>query len=101
MIFGGEVDVVLVSLRVDTGFEVDRVDIVVVPPVPGDFARFDPGGVAQLRGLFEEPDERIGDQVSITFGHSEYAPGKRARAFRDSDVVGGFGDFEVAVSFKG
>src|SRR5262249_311618 len=48
MIFGGEVDVVLVSLRVDTGFEVDAVDIVVVPPVPGDFARFDPGSVAQL-----------------------------------------------------
>jgi hypothetical protein len=44
----GEIDVVLIRLRVDPGSEVHAVNIVVVPPVPGYLARLDPTGVLHL-----------------------------------------------------
>src|SRR2546430_15341788 len=41
-VLGGKIDVVLVSLRVHSCFEVDVVDIVEIPPIPSDLAGFDP-----------------------------------------------------------
>ena len=41
-IFGGEVDVILVGLGVDSGLKIHIVNVVEVPPVPRDLAWLDP-----------------------------------------------------------
>ena len=51
----GEIDVVLVGLRVDTGFKIYAINVVGIPPVPGHVARFDPGGVLDLRRFSGKP----------------------------------------------
>ncbi len=94
----GEIDVVLVGLRVDAGFEIHAVDIVGVPPVPGDFARFDPRRVRHLRRLFEQLDQRVRDQIPVVLRDAEHAPRKGARSARDGDVVGAFNHLEVAIA---
>ena len=77
---GREIDVVLVSLRVDTGFEVDAVNVIRVPPVPGHLAWFDPRRILHLRRLLQKPDQLIGNQVGISFDDAHHAPGKVACA---------------------
>ena len=79
-VLGREVNVILVSLCIDTGFEVNPVDVVCVPPIPGDLAGLDPGGVLQLRRLLQQIDDLVGEQVAIFLGNTDDAPWKRARA---------------------
>ena len=95
-----EVDVVLVGLRVDPGLEVDAVDVVGVPPVPGHLAGLDPRRVGDPRGRGEQVDDRVRHQVLVLLRDAQHAPRVRARALRHRDVVGRPHDLEVAVALE-
>jgi hypothetical protein len=55
--FGGEVDKVFVCRCVDARAEIDSRDVDSVPPIPGNFARFDPGSVVNDRRRRELVDK--------------------------------------------
>ena len=99
-VFRGEINVVLVSLRVDAGFEIYAINVVGIPPVPGHLSRFDPGAVLDLRRLSGKPDKLIGQQVAVLFRHPNQPPRKRARSFRNSNILRAFYNFEIAVPFQ-
>src|SRR5207245_9087675 len=96
----GEIDVVLVSLRVDPGFEVDIVDVVGIPPVPGDLTWLDPGCVLELRRLLKQPDNLICQQISVLFYNSEHAPRECARAVGNGNVACALNDPQITISFQ-
>ena len=71
---GGEVDVVFIGLRVDTGLEVHAVEVPVVPPVPGYLAGLDPGEVS-LGGGGKAPDKvRLGQEAVFALFGREVEP---------------------------
>ena len=83
---GGEVDIVLVGLRVDPGAEVHSVEVPVVPPVPGHLAGLDPAPVAFGRPA-QEIDQVVVQQLAVLFGHGHDAPGKGCAGALPGDVV--------------
>src|SRR6267378_2053882 len=97
-VFGSEVDVVLVGLRVDAGLEIDAIDIIGVVPVPGDLAWLDPRCVLELRRLSQQIDHLIRDQISVSFGDADDSPWDSARPLCHRDVVGGLWDPVVSIT---
>ena len=55
---------------------------------------------SQVRRFFEQPHKLIGNQVAIFLGDPDHTPGKCAGAFRDSKVIGRFGDPKIAIPLE-
>ena len=73
-VFGGEIDIVFIGVIIDSGPEINTIDIVCIPPVPGDFARLDPAGVPDLAGAGQTKDEIGVGQFNVFAGDLNRAP---------------------------
>ena len=83
---GGEVDVILIGLGIDSGTEVHARDVPGVPPIPSHLAGPNPRRVVDLRGLGEQPAQIARGETGIRTHHGD-APRKRARALDPGDVI--------------
>ena len=83
----GEVNVLLVRLRVDPRLEVDAGYVPVVPPLPCDLAGLHPREVPG-RGLGKRHHYVGRDELGRLGGEHEHAPRESARSIRLGDVTG-------------
>ena len=99
-VLGGEVDVVFVSRRVESGDEihVGAVGRCGVPEFPADLPGLDPRGIGDGLLFGEACGHRILDELSVVFRNDEIAPGKCPRAFCTGDVIGFLQDAHAPVA---
>ena len=95
----GEVDVVEIGLRVDTGLKVNAIELQVVPPVPSHLARPDPRRVGNARGLGQQCHQVDVGQVDVGRGHGHYAPrkGSAGRAVGQKVLIFGHLHLQIVV----
>ena len=85
---GGEVDIVLVSLVVDSGHEVHSIDIPIIPPIPGDLSGLDPVPVDVLvSGLTEKPGQIGVHEILLLLEHAHYSPREAAASLSRGDIA--------------
>ena len=94
---GGEVDVVFVGLRVDSGAEIDAVEVERVPPLPRNLARPHPRGVALDRWRGQHPGEVVLEQRAVVGVDRHQPPREGARPLRAGDIGGRPHELFVAV----
>ena len=71
---GGEVDIVFVGVVVDSGLEVNPIEIPVIPPVPGHLARAHPAVVGAVVRSGELPDHVVDGEVNVIVHHHHDTP---------------------------
>ena len=87
-VFGGEIDVVLISLVVDSRLEINAVEVPVVPPVPSHLSGLDPAPVGVfVRWLPKQPGQVRVHEVLLLFEYSHNPPGEAAACLGGGDVV--------------
>jgi len=94
-VFGGKIDVVFVRFGVDAGFEINSIDVIGIPPVPGNFARLDPGGILELARFGQFINHLIGQQVFVGGSNNGRSPGECTSSFCFGQIVGPGFDFDV------
>ena len=87
-VLGGEIDVVFVSLVIDSGLEINTVDVPVVPPVPSHLSGLDPAPIGVLVGRgAEQPGQVRVHEVLLLFEYSHNPPGETPAGLGGGDVV--------------
>ena len=84
--FRGKVNIVFISLIVDTCAEIHVVEIPVVPPVPSHFTRFNPRKICKLRRSSQFIYHIIAKQFCILLGNDHDTPGKCCVSLHFSNI---------------
>ena len=82
--FGSEVDIIFISIVIDTGTEVHSVNVPIVPPVPGNLTRFDPGNITYTGRRSQAIHHIAIDQLLVIFRNDKHTPRERTVSFRFS-----------------
>ena len=90
-VFGCEVDVVTIGLRIAPGTEIDPRQAHAIPPVPAHQSGLHPLPVGIGSGSGQQPHQFVFDQVGILLGHDGKAPRESARPLRPGNI-GFFGE---------
>ena len=69
-----EINIILISLHIDTGFKVNVIDSPIIPPVPCDLSSLYPRAVTNTVGGSQSIHQIIDRHFNILFRHRPYTP---------------------------
>ena len=84
---GSEVDIIFIGIIIDTGTKINIINIPVVPPIPGNLTRLDPGDIANTAGGCQAIHHIAISQLAVVFRHYKYTPGERTGTFRLGNII--------------